>query len=148
VSLPARFETIAAGTGGPFIVDGAHTPASAALCAETFCTLYGRGGILLFGCAKGKDAGGMAKSLLPHFSQVIITAPGTFRESDPEAVYGAFCRTADSLGSSGRPSLSLVPDTKSAFEKTVRTAKEKKLPVLSCGSFYLAGELIQHSAGC
>ncbi|MDR2048434.1 MAG: tetrahydrofolate synthase, partial [Treponema sp.] len=92
--LPARFEARDADTGGPFIVDGAHTPQSAALCAETFCELYGSGGILLFGCAKEKDPDGMAKALLPHFSQVIITSPGTFRESDPENVYGAFCRAA------------------------------------------------------
>jgi dihydrofolate synthase/folylpolyglutamate synthase len=152
--LPARFETLDAGTGGPLIVDGAHTPQSAALCAETFCGLYGPGGILLFGCAKEKNPGGMAEALLPYFSEVIITSPGTFRESDPESVYGAFCRAAGGSrgsvhsGCSGgsRRSISLVPDTKSAFEKTVRAAKEKKIPVLACGSFYLAGEVIRYSA--
>jgi dihydrofolate synthase/folylpolyglutamate synthase len=159
--LPARFETLDAGTGGPFVVDGAHTPQSAALCAETFCELYGSGGILLFGCARGKDPERMAEALLPHFSEVIITSPGTFRESDPEEVYGAFCRAAGNSRSDGsrsggsgnvrsdgsgssRPSVSLVPDTKSAFDKTVRAAKGKKIPVLACGSFYLAGEILRY----
>jgi dihydrofolate synthase/folylpolyglutamate synthase len=141
--LPARFEALDAGGGLPFIVDGAHTPQSAALCAETFGGLYGSGGILLFGCAKGKDAEGMAESLLPYFSTVIITSPGTFRESDPEEVYGAFCRKASALPSGSRPSLRLVADTKSAFGEALRTSGEKKLPVLACGSFYLAGEIIR-----
>jgi dihydrofolate synthase/folylpolyglutamate synthase len=140
--LPARFETFDAGTGRPFIVDGAHTPHSAALCAETFSELYGSGGILLFGCARGKNAEGMAESLLPYFSTVIVTSPGTFRESDPEAVYGAFCRKASARAGS-RPSVSLVPDTQHAFAEAVQTAREKKLPVLVCGSFYLAGEIIR-----
>jgi dihydrofolate synthase/folylpolyglutamate synthase len=137
--LPARFESLDAGTGGPFIVDGAHTPQSAALCAETFGELYGSGGILLFGCARGKDAGGMAGSLLPRFSSVIITSPGRSRESDPQDVYAAFCREASARSS---PSVRLVPGTKDAFETVLRTAKEKKIPVLVCGSFYLAGEII------
>jgi dihydrofolate synthase/folylpolyglutamate synthase len=141
--LPARFEALDAGTGLPFIADGAHTPHSAALCAETFGELYGSGGILLFGCAKGKDAEGMAESLLPHFSTVIITSPGTFRESDPEEAYGAFCRKASTFPAASRPSVSIVTDTKNAFEKALQTASEKKLPVLACGSFYLAGEVIR-----
>ncbi|MDR0403241.1 MAG: bifunctional folylpolyglutamate synthase/dihydrofolate synthase [Treponema sp.] len=141
--LPARFEALDAGTGRPFIADGAHTPQSAALCAETFAGLYGSGGILLFGCARGKDAEGMAEALLPYFSAVIVTSPGTFRESDPEEAYGAFCRKASALPGASRPPVDLAVDTKDAFEKTVRTAAEKKLPVLVCGSFYLAGETIR-----
>jgi dihydrofolate synthase/folylpolyglutamate synthase len=110
--------------------------------------LYGSGGILLFGCAKGKDPEGMAEALLPCFSQVIITSPGTFRESDPEAVYGVFYRRSGAHTGAFRPSVSLVPDTKNAFEEIVRKAKEKKTPVLVCGSFYLAGEVIRYSARC
>jgi dihydrofolate synthase/folylpolyglutamate synthase len=136
LSLPGRFEKLR--ENPPLIVDGAHTPGSAALCAETFCTLYGRGGILLFGCAKGKNVRGMAESLLPGFSRVIITSPGTFRESDPAEVYRIFCR--GSFGDFPRE-ISLVPDTKEALKKTLRLAEEKQLPVLACGSFYLAGEL-------
>ncbi|MDR2143516.1 MAG: bifunctional folylpolyglutamate synthase/dihydrofolate synthase [Treponema sp.] len=143
--LPARFEAL--GTDPPFIVDGAHTPQSTALCAETFSELYGAGGILLFGCAKEKNPDGMAEALLPYFSTVIITSPGTFRESDPENVYGAFYRKVSAAPAGSRPALSLVADTKNAFKKAARTAKEKKLPVLVCGSFYLAGEVIRYSAG-
>jgi dihydrofolate synthase/folylpolyglutamate synthase len=141
--LPARFEAIDAGTGQPFIADGAHTPQSVARCAETFSELYGSGGILLFGCAKGKDPEGMAESLLSYFSIVIITSPGTFRESDPQEVYGAFCRKASACPAGSRPSVNLVMDTKNALEKAVQTARGKKLPVLACGSFYLAGEIMK-----
>ncbi|MDR0457181.1 MAG: tetrahydrofolate synthase, partial [Treponema sp.] len=52
VKIPARFEKIAVpGEAGhpPLIIDGAHTPESALSCAETFCSLYGEKGILLFG---------------------------------------------------------------------------------------------------
>jgi dihydrofolate synthase/folylpolyglutamate synthase len=141
--LPARFETRDAGTGRPFIVDGAHTPHSVSLCAETFGELYGSGGILLFGCARGKDTEGMAESLLPYFSTVIVTSPGTFRESDPENTYRVFCRRASARPEASRPSVGLVPDTKNALAEAVQTAREKKLPVLVCGSFYLAGEIIK-----
>ena len=129
VNIPARFEKAAGDP--PFIIDGAHTPESASLCAETFCSLYGEGGILLFGCAADKNAAAMAEVLLPRFSLVIITAPGTFRASDPEKVYRAF--------SSGKALF--VKDTREALRLALEKSREKKLPVLSAGSFYLASEV-------
>ncbi|MDR2924332.1 MAG: bifunctional folylpolyglutamate synthase/dihydrofolate synthase [Treponema sp.] len=124
--IPARFEKIA--DNPPVIIDGAHTPESASLCAGTFCSLYGEGGILLFGCAADKDAAAMARLLLPHFSQIIITMPGTFRISAPEKVYSAFASDKTTL----------VKDTAEAIRKTLELSREKNLPVLCTGSFYLA----------
>jgi len=129
VKIPARFEKI---SGKPVvIIDGAHTPESASLCAGTFCSLYGEGGILLFGCAADKDAAAMAELLLPRFSQIIITMPGTFRISAPEKVYEAFSSDKTTL----------VKDTREAIRQTLELSREKGLPVLCTGSFYLASEI-------
>jgi dihydrofolate synthase/folylpolyglutamate synthase len=132
VKIPARFEKfIGSGDNPPLIIDGAHTPESVRLCAETFCSLYGEGGILLFGCAADKNIAAMADILLPRFSQIIITTPGTFRASSPEKVYHVF--TSDKT--------LLIKDTRSAIQRALEMGQEKKLPILSTGSFYLASEV-------
>ncbi|GHU27381.1 bifunctional folylpolyglutamate synthase/dihydrofolate synthase [Spirochaetia bacterium] len=127
LKLPARFERIA--ENPVCIRDGAHTPESFKSCTATFTELYGTGGILLFGCAIDKDSNVMAESAAA-FSHIIITVPGTFKKSDPEAVYRAFAGK--------NPSVELIPETESA----IRTAREKSrslnLPLLITGSFYLA----------
>jgi len=133
VRIPARFEKIA--DKPPLIIDGAHTPESASLCTDTFCSLYGEGGILLFGCAADKDAAAMAEILLPHFSQIIITSPGTFRISNPEKVYGAFASNKTTL----------IKDTAEAIRHTLELSQKKGLPVLCTGSFYLASEVRQRA---
>jgi dihydrofolate synthase/folylpolyglutamate synthase len=129
VKISARFEKIT--DKPPLIIDGAHTPESALLCAETFCSLYGKNGILLFGCAADKNAAAMAEILLPCFSQIIITTPGTFRLSDPEKVYNAFA--------SGKTLC--IKNTHEAVMQTLETSREKNLPILCTGSFYLASEV-------
>jgi dihydrofolate synthase/folylpolyglutamate synthase len=139
--LLARFEKLR--TNPPFIVDGAHTPFSAAQCAETFFGLYGKG-VLLFGCAADKDAQAMAAILLPCFKRCIITAPGAVRASDPEAVYQSFCAVAQQhsgLTRKTKPDIVYIPDTAAAIQETLRLSKENNSPVLCCGSFYLAAEV-------
>jgi len=129
VSLPARFEKLAGDP--PLIIDGAHTPESAHLCCETFCSLYGEGGILLFGCAADKNASAMAEILLPRFSAIVITAPGNFKISNPEKVYHSFSAAKTIF----------IDDTQEAIRKTLEMGREKGLPVLCTGSFYLASEV-------
>jgi dihydrofolate synthase/folylpolyglutamate synthase len=129
VKIPARFERII--DNPPLIIDGAHTPESALLCAETFCSLYGRNGILLFGCAADKNAEAMAELLLPRFSQIIITAPGTFKISEPEKVYRAFSSEKTSF----------IKETREAIRLALKIGREKGLPILTTGSFYLASEV-------
>jgi dihydrofolate synthase/folylpolyglutamate synthase len=129
VKIPARFEKVA--DDPLLIIDGAHTPESVFPCAETFCSLYGEGGILLFACAADKNASAMAEILLPRFSQIIITATGTFKASDPEKVYKAFS-SAKTL---------LIHDTRAAIRQALETGRKKNLPILSAGSFYLAAEV-------
>jgi dihydrofolate synthase/folylpolyglutamate synthase len=145
-SLPARFEKLR--DDPPLVIDGAHTPKSAELCLETFTGLYGEGGILIFGCAAGKNAGAMAAALLPHFSRVIITTPGSFRRNDPEAVYGTFWEEArrmgifEQAGETQKPSpLTLIRDTEAALGHALELGGKDGLPILALGSFYLAAEL-------
>jgi len=134
--LPARFEKLRANP--PFIVDGAHTPLSAAHCAETFSALYGRETILLFGCAADKDAKAMAAILLPRFKRCIITSTGSVRASDPAAVHKLFLAMSKPESAAD---ISCIPSTSAAIQETLRLSEKEKSPVLCCGSFYLAAEV-------
>jgi dihydrofolate synthase/folylpolyglutamate synthase len=177
VKIRGRFEKIS--DNPPLIVDGAHTPESASLCVETFCSLYGEGGVLLFGCAADKNAAAMAEILLPRFSRVFITAPGTFRFSEPENVYRAFANLGIGARGSGSrdsnsdysgaseldsstfdhspqspvpspqspsspQSLMFVKDTREAVKQALQAGREKGLPVLCTGSFYLVSEVCNY----
>jgi dihydrofolate synthase/folylpolyglutamate synthase len=132
-TLPARFERLM--DAPPLVIDGAHTPKSTEYCVKTFTSLYGEGGLLIFGCAAKKDARAMAQILAPHFSQIIITFPGTFKVSDPETVYRTFQEFKDGV------SLSYITDHNQAIEKILDMRRETGLPVLGTGSFYLAADI-------
>jgi dihydrofolate synthase/folylpolyglutamate synthase len=133
-SLPARFERFPGGV----IVDGAHTPHSVDASVQTFVSLYGTGGILLFGCAANKDAASMARLLIPYFSRIIITTPGTFKLSFPEQVYEVFRQES---GECSATELRFIKDTTAAIQEVLALAKDLSIPVLATGSFYLAAEL-------
>ena len=133
-TLPARFENLRPGAS-PVIIDGAHTEKSVEICANTFTALYGNGGILIFGCATGKNAGAMAAILTPRFSRIIITAPGYYRASDPGEVYKTFGR------SGGQAELLFMPETAKAIDYALEEGLKTGLPVLGTGSFYLAGDI-------
>jgi dihydrofolate synthase/folylpolyglutamate synthase len=134
-ALPARFESLCPKGKAPVIIDGAHTEKSVELCADTFTALYGDGGILIFGCAAGKNAGAMAAILKPRFSRIIITTPGGFKASDPGAVHELFAR-AD-----GQAELLFMPETGKAIDYALEESLRTGLPLLGTGSFYLAGEI-------
>ena len=154
LKIPARFEKIF--EEPVFIIDGAHTQESLDLCVETFCSLYGEGGILIFGCAADKDAAAMARIAHSHFTKIFITTPGNFKISDPEKVYSAFTEIA------GKDKILLVKDTQEAVKLAMLSAKnihkprtegsqktrksknkEKSamLPILAAGSFYLVADI-------
>jgi dihydrofolate synthase/folylpolyglutamate synthase len=140
LKIPARFEKIISQETElpPFIIDGAHTPESLMLCVETFCSLYGENGVLIFGCAADKDAAAMAKIAYPHFAKIIITTPGTFKASNPEKVYEAFTLNAE------QEKTILIKDTQEAIKQALDEAQKKKekiLPILGTGSFYLVSEI-------
>jgi dihydrofolate synthase/folylpolyglutamate synthase len=138
-TLPARFERIR--DDPAVIIDGAHTPTSVDLCIKTFTTLYGGGGILLFGCAAGKDAETMAEFLIPHFSRIIITTPGSFKVSYPDRVYETFQKALRRREDAAGLELSLISDTGAAIRRAFDLGREQDLPVLGVGSFYLAAEI-------
>jgi dihydrofolate synthase/folylpolyglutamate synthase len=144
--IPARFEKIA--DDPPLIIDGAHTPESAALCADTFRSLYGEDGLLLFGCAADKNAQAMAEILRPLFSEIIITTPGTFKISDPERVYQAFTSGSQQPCGAEKEKIVFVKDTMQAIKQALELARRKKLPALCTGSFYLASELRNFVLAC
>jgi dihydrofolate synthase/folylpolyglutamate synthase len=135
-TLPARFERIY--ENPELVIDGAHTPKSMEQCARTFCTLYGEGGILVFGCAAGKNAAAMADILAPHFSCIIITTPGTFKKSSPENIYEIFRERTGT-----KPELLLIKETVQGIRKALERGRAKSLPILGTGSFYLAAEIRQ-----
>jgi dihydrofolate synthase/folylpolyglutamate synthase len=144
LELPARFERVRADP--PFIVDGAHTAMSVKFCAETWKSLYGTGGLLLFGCAEDKDVDAMADILAPLFSIIIITAPGFFKTSKPQKAYESFLRAslacAPAEGENAEaPRVFLMEDTSDAVRKAKSYTKETSLPGLTTGSFYLAAEI-------
>ncbi|WP_461246344.1 bifunctional folylpolyglutamate synthase/dihydrofolate synthase [Treponema sp. R6D11] len=138
LKIPARFEKLIptqASNMPPFIIDGAHTPESLVLCIETFCQLYGNSGVLLFGCAADKNSAAMAQIAYPHFAKIFITTPGTFKASEPDKVYNSFAEIA------GQEKTALVKDTQEAVNQAILFAKEKSLPILGTGSFYLVAEI-------
>ena len=139
-SLPARFEKLRGDP--PVIVDGAHTEISVRLCVKTFTELYGPGGVLIFGCALGKNEEAMADALLPYFSYIVITTPGTFKMSGPEQVYGTFKRRqAAGAGKNMKTEIDFVKNTADGIREAFSRAKKEGLPLLGIGSFYLAAEI-------
>jgi dihydrofolate synthase/folylpolyglutamate synthase len=79
----------------------------------------------------------MASLLIPHFSRIIITTPGSFKKSFPREVYLAFVKQAARVNRP--PELLFIPETGKAIETAVETGKGR--PILGTGSFYLASEI-------
>jgi dihydrofolate synthase/folylpolyglutamate synthase len=140
VLLPARFERIS--LKPLVVVDGAHTDISVRLCAETWQRLYGKGGVLIFGCAQGKDAAAMAHHLVSLFSKIIITTPGTYKVSEPEKVCEIFTESAAGTDTS----VIFIKETAAGIQTALDIALADGLPVLGLGSFYLAAEIRSYLA--
>lgn len=138
VKPPARFEKLC---GEPaVVVDGAHTALSIELCAQTWTELYGAEGLLIFGCAMGKDVDAMARSLIPHFKHIIITRPGTYKISEPEKIYDVFKKIIQEC-SGAVPRLDFIIETEKAICYALETAEQEGRAVLGTGSFYMAAEI-------
>jgi dihydrofolate synthase/folylpolyglutamate synthase len=126
--LPARMEILRREPA--VVIDGAHTPRSVQTVLETFTQLFGTDGVLLFAAAAGKKIPEMAAILAPAFREVVVTTPGTFRESNAREVGEAFKRL--------NPNTLLIPDTARALARARELAGPER-PLLVTGSFYLAG---------
>lgn len=124
--LPARGELFR--LSPPVMLDGAHTPDSVLSVYETFSEVFPGEATLIFGAVEGKDITGMITRLPARFHRIIISRPGRFRPSSPEAIR-ALCV---SLGRSAE----VIEDPRAALA----AARQLGLPVLVLGSFFLAGE--------
>jgi dihydrofolate synthase/folylpolyglutamate synthase len=131
VQLPARFE-LSRKDGVTIVYEGAHTPDSIRAALETFERVFGRTGILLFACAQDKRHDEIARLFGDAWDRIVITRPGTFKASEPDAV----ARSFEAAGH--RPEL--VPDTDSAAAYAFRLAHDTARPLLVIGSFYLCAE--------
>jgi len=129
-TMLARFEIV---SQKPFVVlDGAHTPESIRGVLATFLELSARPRILLFACAADKRYEEMAAILSPHFEQIVITKPGTFKESMPELVFASFLKQ--------KPESILIEDTTLAVHRALTMANARDASLLVTGSFYLCAE--------
>jgi dihydrofolate synthase/folylpolyglutamate synthase len=136
VSIPGRMDlkyiTRAQGGGIRCVLDGAHTPASAALLAENLRTLGATGITLLIGVVDGKDAKGILTQFANIVDHVIITPPGSFKKSSPSTLV----ETCQEL----HIPYQVVDQAGDALNQGVATT-ENSGTLLCTGSFYLLGEI-------
>jgi dihydrofolate synthase / folylpolyglutamate synthase len=128
--LPGRMELRA---GSPAVVlDGAHTPLAVTRLLSSFRAVFPEEAVLLFGSVAGKNPRGMAEILAPAFPRVIVSTPGTFKESAPEEVAAIFRGL--------NPATTLVKDPAEAL-RAAREASGGTRPILVTGSFYMVSEI-------
>lgn len=128
--LPGRFERRMYGSR-LVVIDTAHTEASAASARKAFMEIASPCPTLIFGLVSGKDALGIARTLLPPFSHVIISRPGTYRKSNPEELW----EMARSLFPD--KDIRLIEDPDEALGSALSIGSD----ILITGSFYLAGAM-------
>ena len=136
-TLPARFELQHA--PHPFahipyiIIDGAHTPRSIAFTLETYAQLFNTNPVLLFACAKDKDAFSIASLFQNRTASIFLTRPGATKAADMSSLTAAFCNA----------SLSCITDEDytHCIQAAMECAHKEKRPLLVTGSFYLAAEV-------
>lgn len=134
-TLPGRFQKIA--EDPDIYLDGAHTSHSLQALLESFSSLYpSKGNTIIYGALEDKDHSHMGNLVLDHFTNIIISRPGTFKKSDI-----ALIEQKLRLLASTRPleyDIRLLPDNKEALT-TAMANVAKEGAILVCGSFYLAG---------
>lgn len=141
--LPGRMETVK--WNRTLILDGAHTQSSMEHLLGTFKNMYPKGkGVCIFGAVEGKNHEAMAEAILGTFDTVIVSRPGTFKKSNPQALYEMLKRHIDedtaSKASKASKKVYLECEAKDALE-LARKLTDSDEPILVCGSFYLAGAI-------
>ena len=128
--LPGRMEII---RGAPSIVlDAAHTETSAKRLVETYTTIFPRPGVLIFGSVLGKNSSAMASLLAPLFNDIVISTPGTFKQSNPEEVFSDFLRINPNTRIEKTPAAALA---------LARDLADPEGSILVTGSFYMVAEI-------
>lgn len=135
VTMPARFEMRKETDDlPPMVLDGAHTVNSIKATITTFARTHGTAKpVLLFACAADKDVEDIARLFAGFASKAIITKPGTAKASDIPRAQKAF----EAAGIDFR----ITEDFSAAIPQACREAKERRLPLLVTGSFYLIAEV-------
>lgn len=129
-TIPGRMEIVSRNPA--LILDGAHTPVSATRVLSVFSRVFPGKKVLIFGCVAGKDGEKLAEILAPAFDSIIITTPGTFRQSNPEALYEIFKKI--------NLETTLQKDPLKALT-AARALCDTGSAILVTGSFYLIGEM-------
>ena len=129
-SLPGRMEVM--GANPPVVLDGAHTPLAVSRLMDSFDRIFPGEAVLVFGSVAGKRPREMASILAHRFPLIVISTPGTFKESDPEQVFEIF------RGLNPGTVLEKMPD---AALKRARRESGGTRPILVTGSFYMVAEI-------
>ena len=87
---------------------------------------------MIFGSIIGKDPEEMAKILAPSFQKIIVSTPGTFKESHPEEVFHIFKRY--------NPETILEKEPPKAWQRALEYS-QGNLPILVTGSFFMIAEI-------
>lgn len=136
--LPGRFERIS--THPYWYLDGSHTVESLRHLIHSFVQLHGEtANTLIYGALSDKNHAEMIPLLLPHFEHIIIARAGTFKKSDPEALF-QLVRTLLPSDSSTQLHLAIEPEM--AIELALRVTPPQGA-ILTTGSFYLSGDILK-----
>ena len=129
---PGRWQQVMFGDT-TLIVDGAHNPHAAQAVAATIRKELREPVTVVFGVSKNKDLEAIFRAIAPVVAEVICVPVDNPRAESPEhnaaaaARYGLRSRVAPSL------------------EVGVQWAEETNRPIVSLGSLYLAGEILDAS---
>ena len=134
--LPGRMQRISVSPA--FYVDGAHTVQSLRHLMNSFSQIHpGNRHTVIYGALLDKDHAHMIRLLLPFFEHIIVSRPGTFKKSDPEALLIMF---KEEIGQNSFHRVFLEKDPLKAVELALAVTPVDKA-ILCTGSFYLAGDI-------
>lgn len=128
--LPGRMEVVS--TAPPIVLDAAHTPLAIRRALEAFQQMFPGEVVLIFGAVHGKNYTEMARLLAPAFRDVIISTPGTFKQSEPEDVFHVFQQQHPRSHFEKNPADALI---------LAQTLSDGRSPILVTGSFYMVAEI-------
>ncbi|WP_422481344.1 bifunctional folylpolyglutamate synthase/dihydrofolate synthase [Pleomorphochaeta sp. DL1XJH-081] len=135
--LPGRMEIISQSPA--IVLDGAHTVESLRHLLNSFSQLYGKqGNTVVYGVLEDKDHLHMTQLLLPLFDHIIVSRPGTFKKSDPEALFVLLQQEVGEMRDP--PRLYLEMEAEKALTLALDLTDDRHA-ILCTGSFYLGGEM-------
>lgn len=128
--LPGRMELFEGPP--PVVLDGGHTPLAVSRLLESWRALFPGEAVLLFGSVAGKNPTEMARVLAPAFRGIVVSTPGTFKQSRPREVHEIFRAL--------NPASELEEDPARALRRA-RELSGGVRPILVTGSFYMVSEI-------